>query len=78
MAAAARCAIDEVQAEYSFNSQLTIYKKVLMTHEEGRHVMIWELGQDIQPFTHANSLMTAISRALAFIEESTPVHSGEL
>ena len=44
-----------------YNAATTIQRKIKLsiTSEIGG-VMIWELGQDIQPFNNTNSLMSAI------------------
>ena len=66
-----------------YNSQLTVYNKVIITRVAGvGGVMIWELGQDIQPYitqsdgstttttSDDRSLMTAVQRALVSTELS--------
>ena len=64
-----------------YNSQLTVYNKVMITRMAGvGGVMIWELGQDIQPYitqsdgttttttSDDRSLMTAVQRGILSTE----------
>ena len=55
--------IDLIDSVY-FNSHHTLRNKIKLARESGAGgVMIWELGQDIQPFNHSSSLMQAIRMA---------------
>lgn len=47
-----------------FNSHRTLRRKIQLAREGGAGgVMIWELGQDVQPFNRSESLMNAIREA---------------
>ncbi|KAG1671462.1 hypothetical protein FOA52_003120 [Chlamydomonas sp. UWO 241] len=74
-ARAKRDAADEVDGQY-FNGRATIKKKVQLAAQHGLGgIMIWELGQDVIPSSHAMSLMSAIGEAKAALM-SGGGHSG--
>jgi chitinase len=57
--------VDDQFGTHYFNSRTTIAKKVKAAREARiGGVMIWELGQDVQPLSSPKSLMTAIQGAL--------------
>jgi GH18 family chitinase len=57
--------VDDQHGPDYFNSRATIAKKVKAAKEAGLGgVMIWELGQDVQPLDDSRSLMTALRDAL--------------
>jgi len=59
--------------EVFYNSQQTLKKKTELALESGiGGVMIWELGQDLQPFENPDSLMQGINAALRKKNEGSP------
>jgi hypothetical protein len=75
-------AVDQIGEMY-FNSQRTIHVKTKHCIDEGLGgVMVWELGQDVQPCSRRSSLMTGIqSAALAAIAQMNTTNDqsiGEL
>ena len=58
--------ITNVYKDQYFNSQYTLSKKIKMAVDAGvGGIMIWELGQDRQPFMqHKDSLMNGVLKAL--------------
>ena len=58
-------AIDDQWEHYYFNSRTLIEKKTKAAFHDGvGGVMIWELGQDVQPLSDPRSLMTALHGGL--------------
>ena len=57
--------VDDLVGTDYYNSADTLRKKVRLAREYGAGgVMIWELGQDLQPFTNEKSLLRAIGHEL--------------
>ena len=58
-------AIDDQWEHYYFNSKTLMEKKTRAAFKDGvGGVMIWELGQDVQPLNDPRSLMSALHSAL--------------
>lgn len=70
---------DQIGSVY-FNSHRTLRRKIELAREGGvGGVMIWELGQDTQPFNRSESLMSAIRAATvpASLSEKATQDGGE-
>jgi len=62
-----------------YNSGPTLMAKVEAAHAAGLGgVMIWELGQDVQPFNRSDSLMRAIHSKLVSLGAITESSQEEL
>lgn len=60
----------DMHGRYYFNGARTIAEKTRLARDKGiLGVMIWELGQDVQPLSKPNSLMTALFHALSHVQQ---------
>lgn len=65
---------------YFYNSGFTLKEKIALSVSAGiGGVMIWEVGQDVQPFNRSDSLMSAVYEGLLHSERvSLPANEDEL
>ena len=70
--------VSNMEHDVFYNSQETLATKVRMAMDEGvGGVMIWELGQDKQPFARPESLLWAVHSALPAVTDFVPAAAEE-